>query len=270
MKIYHYTTIDALAMILSNRSIKFSRLDKVDDMEECVESQNVWLGKYAFVSCWTEDSEEFIPLWKMYSGDHHGVRIGMEPDMFEKNIVKDLVLPDGEKMEGQLTSMLSPQEILNPDYFIFPFNSELTELFFCHINYVDDVKAKTAGAFQIRMTDSTHASATIAFGEIGKYKNKRWNFQKETRFRIFAQPYNAIYADENIGTIALNSYLTNKQLPFSEYYLSLRKDAINNMEITLHPNSTKSDRIIVEALCAQFAPEAKVLDSSLKGKVILK
>ena len=42
MKIYHYTTIDALAMILSNRSIKFSRLDKVDDMEERVESQNVW------------------------------------------------------------------------------------------------------------------------------------------------------------------------------------------------------------------------------------
>ena len=147
MKIYHYTTIDSLAMILSSRSIKFNRLDMVDDMEESVESQNVWLGKYAFVSCWTEDKEESIPLWRMYSGNHRGVRIGMEPDMFEKNIIKDLVMPGGEKIGGQLTSMLASQDILNPDYFIFPFSSELTELFYCHIDYVDDVKAKTAGAF---------------------------------------------------------------------------------------------------------------------------
>lgn len=48
-KIYHYTTIDSLAMIMSSRSIKFNRLDKVDDMEERKEPSN-----YIFVSCWTE------------------------------------------------------------------------------------------------------------------------------------------------------------------------------------------------------------------------
>lgn len=270
MKIYHYTTIDSLAMILSSRSIKFNRLDEVDDMEESVESQNVWLGKYAFVSCWTEDKEESIPLWKMYSSDSHGVRIGLDIDMFENNRVKDLTLPGGEKMEGEISSMLAPKDILNPNFFIFPFSSELTDLFYCHINYVDDVKAKTADAFKIWMTDSTHAAAKIAFGEIGKYKNKRWEFQKETRFRIFAQPYNSIYADVNIGTYALDAYLTNKPLPFSKYFLSLRKEVLDEIEVTLHPNSTVSDKVIVEALCSKYANKATIAESSLKGKVKLK
>ena len=33
MKLYHYTSIDSLAMIMSSRSIKINRLDKVDDLE---------------------------------------------------------------------------------------------------------------------------------------------------------------------------------------------------------------------------------------------
>ena len=44
MKIYHYTTIDSLAMILSSRSIKFNRLDKVDDLEERTEPSQVSCG----------------------------------------------------------------------------------------------------------------------------------------------------------------------------------------------------------------------------------
>lgn len=268
--IYHYTTIDTLAMILSTGKLKFNRLDKVDDLEEMGESLNVKLGKYAFVSCWTEEKEESIPLWKMYSGNNHGVRIGMEPDMFVKNIIKDLTLPDGSKMQGQLTSMLEPKDFLSPDYFIFPFRPDLTDLFYCHIEYVDDVKAKTEGAFKLIMTDPEHASSSISFGEIGKYKNKRWAFQQETRFRIYAQPFNSVYGDANIGTIALNSFLENKPLPFSEYFILLRNDAIQNMEITLHPNSTQSDRVIVDSLCARFAPSASISDSSLKGVVYLK
>ena len=33
-QIYHYTTIETLALILKNHTIRFSRLDKVDDIEE--------------------------------------------------------------------------------------------------------------------------------------------------------------------------------------------------------------------------------------------
>lgn len=33
MKIYHYTNIEALALILKNQTIRFNRLDKVDDID---------------------------------------------------------------------------------------------------------------------------------------------------------------------------------------------------------------------------------------------
>lgn len=51
--LYHYTSLDTLAMILHNRTIRFSRLDKVDDPQEqrSADSQN--LGKMKLVSCWT-------------------------------------------------------------------------------------------------------------------------------------------------------------------------------------------------------------------------
>ena len=62
MMLYHYTTIDTLALILKNKTIRFNRLDKVDDVEEDAFSNGVHLGQYIFVSCWTKNSEESIPL----------------------------------------------------------------------------------------------------------------------------------------------------------------------------------------------------------------
>ena len=78
MIIHHYTNLEALAMILSTRKLKFSRLDCVDDLEEGeIESDGLRLGKYVYVSCWTENEEESIPLWKMYGGYGVGVRISI-------------------------------------------------------------------------------------------------------------------------------------------------------------------------------------------------
>ena len=54
--LYHYTTIDTLALMLKNKTIRFNRLDKVDDVEEDAFSNGVHLGRYIFVSCWTKKS----------------------------------------------------------------------------------------------------------------------------------------------------------------------------------------------------------------------
>ena len=79
MKIYHYTNIETLALILKNKTIRFNRLDQVDDLEEGkVKSLGVQFCKYVFASCWTDVAEESIPLWKMYGGDSGGIRISLE------------------------------------------------------------------------------------------------------------------------------------------------------------------------------------------------
>lgn len=85
-QIYHYTTIETLALILKNHTIRFSRLDKVDDIEESELMSGptrVRLGNYIFASCWTRCEEESIAQWKIYAG-YDGVRITMsEDDIFQ-------------------------------------------------------------------------------------------------------------------------------------------------------------------------------------------
>lgn len=62
MKIYHYTTIDVLALILKNLTLRFTRLDHVDVLEEAkIEQSQYDLSKFLFVSCWTENGEESLP-----------------------------------------------------------------------------------------------------------------------------------------------------------------------------------------------------------------
>jgi hypothetical protein len=48
--IHHYTNIDVLALILRNRTLRFNRLDQVDDPEESnIVSNGVNIGPYAYV-----------------------------------------------------------------------------------------------------------------------------------------------------------------------------------------------------------------------------
>ena len=276
MKIFHYTTIDSLAMIMSSRSIKFNRLDKVDDLEERTEPSKVKLWQYLFVSCWTENPEESIPLWRMYSGNAHGVRIGMDIDMFEDNIVGGNNVPVNIPHEGLLVRKIPVQDFFRKDYFVLPAAVRYIErgkdtLFYCHVDYVDDVNEKTKDAYQLTKTDAIHASSHISFGEIGKYKNKRWAFQEETRFRLVVMPFNPIFCNPDIvSTIAVNAFHQSKPVPISEYFLKLRTEALNNMEITLHPNATASDRVIVDALCAKYAQGATIKESELRDRVVMK
>ena len=49
--IHHYTNIEVLSLILKNRTLRFNRLDRVDDPEESnFISNGVNLGPYTFVS----------------------------------------------------------------------------------------------------------------------------------------------------------------------------------------------------------------------------
>lgn len=276
MKIYHYTTIDSLAMIVSSSSIKFNRLDKVDDLEERTEPSKIKLWQYLFVSCWTENAEESIPLWRMYSGNAHGVRIGMDIDMFEDNIVDGSNVPANIIHEGFWVGKIPAQDLLRKDYFVMPAVMRHIEkgkdtLFYCHMDYVDDVNEKTKDAYQLTTADGIHATSNISFGEIGKYKNKRWAFQDETRFRLLIFPFNPILCNpDTVGSVALNAFQQGAPVPISEYFLKLRTEALNNIEITLHPNATASDRVIVEALCAKYAQSATIKESELRDRVMMK
>ena len=82
-KLYHYTTVNTLALILSSRSIMFNRADRVNDKREGSTSDLGSFAKYFFISCWTETGEENFALWNMYTPKMRGVRIELPIPFFE-------------------------------------------------------------------------------------------------------------------------------------------------------------------------------------------
>ena len=269
MRIYHYTNLESLALILKNQTIRFNRLDKVDDLEEGnVESLGVKFCKYVFVSCWTETAEESIPLWKMYGGDNGGIRISLEQEMFKEYLISNLKIGKMQS-QGTIISKIPPQDMVNSNFFIFPMLDYKSDLFYRHIKYVEDIYAFTKDAIQITNIQGGRGDMHMKMKPFGYYKNKRWEFQEEVRFVLYVLPMNPMVEGGNSGfsSIVIQSLLGNKSLPFHYYDMSLKDDAFNNLEITLSPSATEAQKLIVQALIDKYAPNAKLKESAL-GKVV--
>ena len=54
--LYHYTSIEKLALILKNRTIRLNPLDKMDDLQEQKTADVENIGKFVFISSWTLDT----------------------------------------------------------------------------------------------------------------------------------------------------------------------------------------------------------------------
>lgn len=264
MKIYHYTNIESLALILKCRTLLFNRLDCVDDVEEgSVSSMGINVGKYVFVSCWTESTEESIPLWKMYGGDKMGVRIGLEKDMFQKYKV-DIPLIGDPIFKDHMVLGISQEELATPDYYVLPVHENSGEFFYRKIQYVDNVAEKTKNAVVITPKENGDERVYIGFGEVGRYKHNRWAFQDETRFVLTILPFNPLLSKpEQVGTIAMDAYAQNKPINFKHFFMHLKESVLNNIEITISPNATEGQRVLIEALTKCYAPGATIKESSL-------
>lgn len=272
MRIYHYTNIDTLALILHNKTIRFNRLDKVDDIEEGeAESLGVKFCKYVFASCWTENPAESIPLWKMYSGDSGGIRFSIEYNMFKEYYITNLNL-NGLKTVGSLLSKIPPQDMESPDYFFLNITEYNNDFFFRRIKYVDNVFEYTKDAFKIININGERSNFNLEIKPFGYYKSRHWEFQNESRFVLFAFPFNPLLESEkpDISAFIIRCIQNNKQLPFTYYDMHLKEDAFDSVEITLGPSVTETQRNQVFSLVEKYAPCIKINDSYLKYLVRLK
>lgn len=81
--LYHYTSIESLALILENRTLRFMPLSTMDDPEENMTSDCADIGRHFYASSWTDLCTESIPMWTMYTKIDAGVRIGLPPVPFK-------------------------------------------------------------------------------------------------------------------------------------------------------------------------------------------
>ena len=268
--LYHYTSVEVLALILKNRSIRFNSLDKMDDLQEQETSDLRNIGQFIYISSWTDDETESIPMWNMYASLDRGIRIRLRKNPFKvyENTAEMLSANKGSvgfdfNKEGKIYSIIPLNEIMSKGFFA---NQALITKLLFKVEYTDD---KDMLYPKILKNDEEHF--TINIGGLGKHKNLHWKFQKEWRYILQIFPLNINQSAEAL----YNDFLTvaNKIMsgiakqPFPYYDMVLDDEAFADMQITLSPRISAGSRIIVQDLVEKYNPSAELNDSCLLGLI---
>ena len=266
--LYHYTSIDRLAQILKYRTIRLSPLDRMDDLQENKTKDIQNLGRFFFASCWTDDEQESIPMWNMYTDIKAGVRIGLPKNPFARH------LTTVEEMKSVYGAQVS-KESHDVETFL-NIASLIKAGVFSPQAWGGDILRKIEYTDNVQMLEPT--IATIADGRIqmdmasiGVYKNVHWEFQNEWRYLMMFLPLDLkapVDTIENQMAIMINRlYLGELEPPFDHFDLSISDDAMSQMVITPSPKMTDGSRIILDTIVSAFNPSATIKDSSLVGKI---
>lgn len=270
MKLYHYTTIDTLAHIMNNRSLKFNRLDQLDDLTESEPFADFNPLQYIFSCSFTYDSLESIPLWKMYANMETGIRLEFDSTKLFEPCLTVLKAPAHSHEQHEfppfLYTAVKSDDILNDDYMLMFWSlPEEDSLCACiklkKIEYIDNFKEKYKCQLNIKniegSTDISVSYNPIAFGI---YKSRYWEFQKEIRCLLYATPFPK--DEKEISDIACGL----RTLKTKYILVPISKFSLDNLRITLAPKVTESSRLIVESLTKGLR-NVIIQDSDLKGKI---
>ncbi len=267
--LYHYTSIETLALILKNKTIRFSSLSRVDDIEEQGTSDFGDLGRFCFVSCWTNETEESIPLWNLYTPNMTGVRIRLPISPFKTVVIN----PDGKHIKESFVThpSLTSEKLSVHGYLLNP--PYLANLF--QVKYTDvrdklNRKVLTAEKQETELENGSNRTGwgkTINLENIGIYKNIQWEFQKEYRYRFIIVPWTMndlesakSYEDQ----VRLIDRLETEELKKDFFDLDLNEQSMNDLEILIGPRANDAQRQIVKSLVNDLNPNAVIKESNLR------
>lgn len=282
--LYHYTSINTLALILSTKKIKFNSLPFVDDMEEENIRDEAKLAKYCFISAWTNKKSESIAMWEMYSNGMNGVRIGLPSNLFNDYKLSAKSLIEHFSPSAENSKATYPEEGLIPspvdeyEYFNEKNNylGSLDGADLIAMKYTNCIDMLRPQLFQKRGNDLE------LHNKMGVCKKSIWKFQSEWRYIISIFPFNFIEAYghpldykktrkyfELLSASApdLCSTKAHPELPKC-FLLPIDINKLKEIKIMLGPKTNDGDRLIIEALCHEYLPGMKtariITKSSLK------
>lgn len=267
--LYHYTSVDSLALILKNRTIRLNPLDKMDDLQEQKTSDIQNFGKFFFVSSWTNDETESIPMWKMYTDTKSGVRIKLRKNPFKRvsttgaDFIKTLgyVPTDEGTVSFTQDTFLNLAELMSLGvYCPQAWNGDIIH----EIIYTTDKKLLEPQVIEIN-----DKGTSISYEKLGRYKNEHWRFQKEWRYLMSFMPMDFRLSPEEMykkfTETAKKIIAGTATLPISYYDLPIDDCCFEEMEITPSPQMNAGYRVLLEDLVEKYNPRAVIKESELKN-----
>lgn len=247
--LYHYTSLETIALILKYNTLRFSRLDKVNDMNEASSLNLPYANTAVFTSSWTNHSDESIPMWRMYTRDMDGVRIKLPVNMF-KGRENPRVFDKGGARIVQGEAIAFDREGLGFDYHTTLFQGPNK------IHYSDEEKYILSNVIS-----NVGEHIRINLYDLGMFKQKCWEYEQEWRFKILAFPDELELPNNELTKDILNL----EKYPIKNTYIDvqLESNIFNEAEFTLGPKSTEAQYILLESLVEKYSPQATINRSNL-------
>ena len=272
--IHHYTTINTLALILKYRTIRFNRLDRVDDVSEAQAFGRFNLAKNLFVSCWTDSDVESIPQWHIYTNEMTGVRISFPKDLFHYRPLKPPAAWNAV-VSGEVLSPIPFSKLFTDDYFILP-NILNKNQFERKVQYVSDIQQVYKDTVILDIGPQGKANLQISkVGDLAGYKHEVWQFQSELRFVLFILPSLPLPPSglsdekyvEQLPSHIINCIYRGIGPSIQCFDVDINPNVLDNVVVTLGPLATDGERFIVEALLEKYTKRGIVRSSSLTGTI---
>ena len=267
--LYRYTTLENLAATLKYHTIRLNPLDKMDDLQEQKTKDIKNIGRFIFISSWTAEEKEDIPMWKLYTNMQSGVRIRLPKNPFKRQ-------GTNAKELSAVTGMpLTNDSVEKTDTFL-----DISKLFKMNVNsaqafggdilqeviYTDDKELLEPQIFYEKGTEKI-----LETGKLGKHKNTYWSFQKEWRYMItfvrFVTSLDPKTTEREMRESFVRMINGTEQLPFRHFDLEIDPKYFAEMEITPSPQMTPGNRIILDTLVERYNPTATIKESELKDLI---
>lgn len=265
--LYHYTSIESLALILKNKTIRLNPLDKMDDLQEQKTADVENLGKFVFVSSWTANASESIPMWKMYTNPTSGVRIKLRKNPFVRHgtfggdIEKVLGIPaiSEEDRTNRVDTFLDLSKMMDQGYYsVQAWGGDILQ----RVTYTNDISK-----LEPKVATVADGRIHLDTGILGKYKNTHWEFQQEWRYIMTFISMNFKVGMEKMQqmfSLSVSKMVQGKEPPPFRYYdLDIDPTCFVEMEIVCSPQMTVGNKVLLETIVEKYNPSATIRESDL-------
>lgn len=238
IEIFHYTSFETFKKIIESGALRFNSLKNVDDAEEGFLLDTDSQAPCTFVSCWTKNPVENIPLWSMYVDSPFALRIGVSPEF---------VLPLFFKK-----NFLSNHKSRNAYVCLIHRGGRRGTEFLSEIEYEDQPL--------LQMNKNVRGFVTDEYIEkYGLTKSKLWEFQDEVRYIVQAVPLSSIKSrqDASLYTLFQEAIINCRTTDIDYIDIEYQPEHMENANIMLGPSTSSKDEEELRLYLSENLPNFK-------------
>lgn len=254
--IYHYTTIDTLKNILASKTIKFSRMDLLNDPYEGLcyvnNDKNEELRKCVYTSCWTTSESENIALWHIYTNSR-GVRFKIKSNLFGESFLIN-------EHNGGFFPYVPVEAISLDDSCDLKISNVYGPITLTYVDRPEKIgRLAVLNSIINRGMENEVMVNDIDLIQLASIKINHWSYENECRFIV--SPFSEVRGSES----SLNSKL-NRDFPRS-VYVPFVNDVV---EVITGPEISEAEFDSLKLFLDEHYPSINLVKSCIKSKLNMK